>query len=195
MSSRATVLIARRSIRARIGRLIAISIAILVGVSFVVGSFVLADSLRKTFDDLFTQISQNVDLRVRSGVAFGEDDVQVQRDPIPASLLETVQGVDGVAATEPLLQRFAQIVDPAGDVVKTQGAPTLGVGWSGDQDLSGLIIKDGAAPSGIDQVAIDKATADREDIAVGDQINVITDTGTFPFTVTALVGLGDSDGF
>ena len=61
MSSRATVLIARRSIRARFGRLIAISIAILVGVSFVVGSFVLADSLRKTFDDLFTQISQNVE--------------------------------------------------------------------------------------------------------------------------------------
>ena len=79
-----TVLIARRSIRARFGRLIAISIAILVGVSFVVGSFVLADSLRKTFDDLFTQISQNVDLRVRSSVAFGDDDVQVQRDPIPA---------------------------------------------------------------------------------------------------------------
>ena len=84
-----TVLIARRSIRARLGRLIAISIAILVGVSFVVGSFVLADSLRKTFDDLFTQISQNVDLRVRSSVAFGDDDVQVQRDPIPASLLPT----------------------------------------------------------------------------------------------------------
>ena len=35
------------SIRARLGRLIAIAIAILVGVSFVVGSFVLADSLRK----------------------------------------------------------------------------------------------------------------------------------------------------
>jgi putative ABC transport system permease protein len=195
MSSRATILIARKSIRARIGRLIAISIAILVGVSFVVGSFVLADSLRKTFDDLFTQISQNIDLRVRSGVAFGDDDVQVQRDPIPAALLETVQGVEGVAATEPLLQRFAQIVDPAGDVVTTQGAPTLGVGWTGDQDLSGLIVKEGAPPSGIDQVAIDKATADREKIAVGDQIQVITDTGTYPFTVTALVGLGDSDGF
>ena len=65
MSTQATVLIARRSIRARLGRLIAISIAIVVGVSFVVGSFVLADSLRKTFDDLFTQISENVDLQVR----------------------------------------------------------------------------------------------------------------------------------
>jgi putative ABC transport system permease protein len=179
MSSRATVLIARRSIRARFGRLIAISIAILVGVSFVVGSFVLADSLRKTFDDLFTQISQNVDLRVRSAVAFGDDDVQVQRDPIPASVLQDVEGVEGVAATEPLLQRFAQIIAPDGEVVKTQGAPTLGVAWTGNEDLSGLTIKEGAAPSGLEQVAVDKATADREDIAVGDQIQVITDTGTY----------------
>ena len=44
-------------------------------------------------------------------------------------------------------------------------------------------------------MAIDKATADREDFAVGDTIQVITDTGTYPFTITALVGLGDSDGF
>ena len=194
MSTAATVLIARRSIRARLGRLIAISIAILVGVAFVVGSFVLADSLRKTFDDLFTSISQNVDLQVRSSVAFGEDDIDVDRDPVPASVLDTVRGVEGVAAAEPTIQRYAQIITPAGEVVTTQGAPTFGVGWA-NTPLEGLTLKEGAAPSGPDQAAVDKATADREDIAVGDQIQVITDTGTYPVEVTGLVGLGDSDGF
>jgi putative ABC transport system permease protein len=194
MSTRATALIARRSIRARFGRLIAISIAILVGVSFVVGSFVLADSLRKTFDDLFTNISQNVDLEVRSSVAFGEDDTQTQRDPVPASLLDTVRGVEGVKLAEPTIQRYAQIIDPQGELVKTQGAPTFGVSWS-NSPLSGLTIKQGQPPSGADQVAIDKATADRAGIKVGDKIQVTTDTGTYPATVTALVGLGDSDGF
>src|SRR5215211_1936206 len=105
MSVKSTALIARRSIRARFGRLIAIAIAIVVGVAFVVGSFVLADSLRKTFDDLFTQISENLDLRVRSSVAFGDDDVMVQRDPIAASVNDTVLQVEGVTATEPVLQR------------------------------------------------------------------------------------------
>jgi len=194
MSTQATVLIARRSIRARLGRLIAISIAILVGVAFVVGSFVLADSLRKTFDDLFTNISQNVDLQVRASVAFGEGDVQTQRDPIPTSLLETVRGVDGVQVAEGTIQRYAQIVTPKGEVVKTQGAPTLGVSWS-NSPLSGLTIKEGSPPTTIDQVAIDKATADREALKLGDKIQVITDTGTYPATITALVGLGDTDGF
>jgi putative ABC transport system permease protein len=194
MSTQATVLIARRSIRARLGRLIAISIAILVGVSFVVGSFVLADSLRKTFDDLFTNISQNVDLQVRHSVAFGQDDANVQRDPVPASLLDTVRGVEGVQLAEGNIQRYAQIIDPKGEVVKTQGAPTLGVAWS-NSPLSGLTIKEGTPPSGMDQVAIDKATADRENIKLGDRIQVITDVGTYPMTVTTLVGLGDTDGF
>ncbi|MET0578344.1 MAG: FtsX-like permease family protein, partial [Ilumatobacteraceae bacterium] len=196
MSFKSTALVARKSIRARIGRLIAISIAILVGVSFVVGSFVLADSLRKTFDDLFTQISQNVDLRVRSTVAFGENDVNVQRDPIPESLADQIADVDGVAAIEPVLSRYAQLVGPDGEAIKTQGAPTLGVAWTGNQDLSGLVIKgEGSPPSGPDQVAIDKATADREDLAVGDSIQVLTDAGSGTYTITALVGLGDSDGF
>ena len=121
MSFKSTALIARKSIRARFGRLIAISIAILVGVSFVVGSFVLADSLRNTFDDLFTQISQNVDLQVRSSVAFGEDNVDLQRDPIPASLADQVAQVEGVAATEPLLQRYAQLVDKDGEPISDPG--------------------------------------------------------------------------
>ena len=44
-------------------------------------------------------------------------------------------------------------------------------------------------------MAIDKATADREDFVVGDTITVLTDTGSRTFTITALVGLGDTDGF
>ncbi len=196
MSTQATVLIARRSIRARLGRLIAISIAIVVGVSFVVGSFVLADSLRKTFDDLFTNISENVDLQVRASVAFGEGDANTQRDPIPASLADTVAKIEGVQAVEPNVQRYAQLLDKDGQAVKTQGAPTLGVSWTGDESLSGVVIKgEGRPPSGAHEVAIDKATAEREDFHVGDQVTVLTDTGSGTYTITALVGLGDSDGF
>ncbi len=198
MSVKSTALIARRSIRARLGRLISIAIAILIGVAFVVGSFVLADSLRKTFDDLFTQISQDIDLQVRSAVAFegsaasGTD----QRDPVPAALVDQIAAVDGVAAVEPNLLRYAQLVDQDGEAVTTQGAPTFGGNWDGDSSLSGIRIKgEGVPPSGPDQVAIDKASADREDFAVGDRISVLTDTGTHQFTITALIGLGDSDGF
>src|SRR5262245_25655096 len=137
MSVKSTALIARRSIRARFGRLIAIAIAILIGVAFVVGAFVLADSLRKTFDDLFNQISENIDLQVRSALAFegsaasGTD----QRDPVPAALVDEVGAVDGVAAVEPNLLRYGQLVDRDGEAITTPGAPAFGGNWDGDSSV------------------------------------------------------------
>ena len=180
MSYKSTALIARKSIRARIGRLIGISIAIVVGVSFVVGSFVLADSLRNTFDNLFTQITENVDLQVRSSVAFESDAGEIdQRDPIPASLADAGRGRRRrrrhratAAALRPARRQGGR-----GDHHR-RARRRCGVAWTGDSSLSGLEIKgEGRPPVGPDQVAIDKATADREDFVVGDTITVLTDTG------------------
>ncbi len=69
-----TSLIARKSIRARLGRTIAIVFAVVAGVSFVSGSFVLADSLKQSFDGLIEDLVQDVDLQVRGVNAFEDDD-------------------------------------------------------------------------------------------------------------------------
>ena len=56
-------------------------------------------------------------------------------------------------------------------------------------------MKEGQPPVGPDQLAIDKATADRVGFEVGDQVAYVTDTGRFEGTISATVGLGDTDGF
>ena len=133
MSARSTLLLARKSLRARLGRTIAIAVAIFAGVSFVVGSFVLADSLRATFTNLFAEINENIDLQVRASIAFGDESV-AEREPIPLALGDEIAAVEGVAVIEPFLQRYAQILRPDGTAVTTQGAPLLGVTWSGNPD-------------------------------------------------------------
>lgn len=188
----AGTLIARKSIRARWGRTLAIAFAITASVSFVVGSFVLADSLRATFDNLFTELNQNVDLEVRSVQQF---DTNAARDPIPLSLVDTVKAVDGVAVAQPSLQRYAQLLDRDGKAIGTGGAPTIGVSWDGPDGIAGVTLKAGRAPKGPDEVAIDKATADRAKFAVGDSIEYLTDAGRFKATVVGLVGLGSADSF
>ena len=111
MSSRSTSLIARRSIRSRLGRTIAIAFAIAISVAFVVGSFVLADSMRSGFDTLFSDAFAKTDLQVRTALAFGDNnDPTVTRDPVPADLVDTVAAVPGVADADGMLQRTAQIV-------------------------------------------------------------------------------------
>ncbi len=188
----AGTLIARKSIRARWGRTLAILFAITASVSFVVGSFVLADSLRATFDNLFQELNEDVDLEVRAAQAFESDDA---RDPIDVAIADSIRAVDGVAIAEPILQRYAQLLDADGEAITPPGGPTIGVSWEGDDGLQGVTIKQGQAPNGPGELAIDKATADTEGFAVGDTVSYLTDVGTFEGKITATVGLGSADSF
>lgn len=187
------VTLARKSLRARVGRSIFTGLAILAGVAFVAGSFVLADSMTKTFDDLIDGLTGELDLQVRSELTV--DELDAVRDPLPTSVVDDVAAVPGVAVAEGSYGRFAQMIDPDGEPVVTQGAPTLGVSWTPDSDLSGVVLKEGRAPEGLEEVAIDKATADRVGFEVGDTIGVILNEGQAEFEIVGLVGLGNSDGF
>ncbi len=183
----------RRSLSASKGRSILIGLTIFLGVSFVAGSFVLADSLRKTFDDLFTGVYAGVDLDIRSQLAFGQDAGQ-PRDPVPLSLLAEVRQLDGVAAATPTLQRTATIIGSDGKAVATRGAPTYGMSWDADSTF-GAKVREGRTPNGPDEVAMDQATADREGFHLGDQVEVSVPAGRRSFTLVGLVGLGNTTGF
>ncbi|MGB0112490.1 MAG: FtsX-like permease family protein [Ilumatobacteraceae bacterium] len=184
-------LIARKSIRARWGRTLAIAFAITASVSFVVGSFVLADSLKATFDGLFQELNQNIDLEVRTTQEFDTDNA---RDPIDVTVADTIRDVDGVAVVEPVLQRYAQVLDADGGLLPGTGGPSLGVSWD-DGGIAGVTIKEGRPPLGPDELAIDKATADRAGFVVGDTVNYLTDVGTFDGELVGTVGLGSGDSF
>jgi putative ABC transport system permease protein len=188
----AGTLIARKSIRARWGRTLAILFAITASVSFVVGSFVLADSLRATFNDLFTELGENIDLEVRSAQEFDSNDA---RDPVDVTLADAIRDIDGVLIVEPALQRYAQLIDADGEVITPAGGPTLGVSWEGDDGIAGVTIKDGRPPMGPDELAVDKATADSQGFAIGDRVAYLTDVGQFDGTITATIGLGSGDSF
>ena len=187
--------LARKSLRARWGRNMFIALAIALGVSFVAGSFVLADSMRATFDDLFDELSEDLDLQVRTVLdGVGATDEAV-RDPVPAELLQEVAAVPGVGEAIGEYQRFALIVDPEGEAVTTGGAPTLGLAWH-DTNLAGAIdITDGRAPSGLTEVMIGKDTADDVGYEIGDQVPVIFDQGQQVFTLTGLVARDDGSSF
>ena len=118
------VKLARKSLRARLGRSIFIGLTILAGVAFVSGSFILADSLKGTFDELIDGLTGDIDLEVRSQLTV--DDLDAVRDPLPRSLVDEVAAIPGVAVAEGGYGRFAQMLDPEGEPVTTQGAPTLG---------------------------------------------------------------------
>ena len=190
-----TSLIARKSIRARLGRTIAIVIAVVAGVSFVSGSFVLADSLKQSFDGLIDDLVQDVDLQVRGTTAFVDDSFGADQDapPISIDVADQLRDIDGIAVIEPDLTARAQILNEDGDPIVVTG-PMFGTQYQPDT-LAGVVIKTGRASVGPDELVLDKATADREGLDVGDSVSYSTDTGIYTGELVGTVGTSDSDSF
>lgn len=190
-----TTLIARKSIRARLGRTIAIVFAVVAGVSFVSGSFVLADSLKQSFDGLIEDLVQDVDLQVRGTAAFGDDSFGGDDDPLPISIdvADRLRGIEGIEVIEPDFNGRAQILNADGDPIVVTG-PMFGTQFQPDT-LAGIEIKSGRAPSGPDELVLDKATADREGFELNGDVSYSTDTGVYTGTLVGTVGTPDSDSF
>jgi putative ABC transport system permease protein len=174
-------------------RLALTAIAVVLGVAFVAGTFVLTDTINKTFDTLFTEISAGSDITVRAESGFGDDaNLDVSRNTVPSSLLAAVRSVPGVAAAEGSVTGYAQFVDEEGKAVTTTGAPTLGFNWT-DPGQSPLRLRSGREPQQPGEVVVDAVTARDHDFAIGDRVKVLFRGPTEEFTVVGIAGFGEAD--
>ena len=91
-----------RAIRQHPARFALTTFAVVLGVGFVVGAFVVTDTVRTAVGGLFTDISAGVDVsvRARSNLEAGAQGGPASRGRIPDTVLATVLGVDGVEAAQ-----------------------------------------------------------------------------------------------
>ena len=99
-------------------RLALTALAIVLGVTFISGTFVLTDTLQNTFTMLFGNIYQKVDFQVR-GVAQLGTGANATRNELPESLLATVRRVPGVEAAQGQVTGYAQFVARDGKAIAT----------------------------------------------------------------------------
>jgi putative ABC transport system permease protein len=175
-------------------RLAATALAIVLGVSFVAGTYVLTDTITASFDSLFKQVTQGIDVAVRSEETFGGFETGEVRDPMPAALLDRVKAVDGVRVAEGNVTGYAQLVGKDGKAVTTGGAPSLGVSFNQDtQFTAGSTVRSGRLPSGPTELAIDAKTAEDTGYQVGDRVKVLFQGPAREFTVAGVIGFGEAD--
>jgi putative ABC transport system permease protein len=159
-----------KSLLARKLRLTLTSIAIVLGVSFIVASFVVADTLRTTFDNLAEDIQGDTDITVRRFQEFGNDQ---SRQPIDESVLPLVQGVDGVKAAAPNIGVPGVALIKDGEAVGNQmGPPVIGINYDLTPELNTFVITDGRPPEGPDEFALDDKAAEEDDFEVGQTYTV-----------------------
>jgi putative ABC transport system permease protein len=175
------------------------ALAVVLGVAFVSGTFVLTDTINKTFTNLFEQTTKGIDVAVRSTSNVTGQGGQ-SRAPIPASLLAKIKGDDktkgipGVRDAEGTVNGYAQFIGRDGKPVTTGGAPTLGISLSTVPELqAGAVLREGSRPNGPDEVAIDAHTASKQSFHVGDQVRILFQGPPRTFTVSGIIGFGSAD--
>src|SRR5262245_17746872 len=175
-------------------RLALTALAIVLGVSFVSGTYVLTDTMNATFTQLFKDTTKGTDVVIQTKQTFNGGNMGDVRDPLPESLLEQVKAVDGVKTAEGSVNGFAQFLGKNGKAVTTGGAPTLGVSASESPELSSAVtLRSGTLPHGPDQVAVDARTASKQGFKVGDTVKVLSQGPAKPYTVSGIIGFGSAD--
>jgi putative ABC transport system permease protein len=172
-------------------RLALTALAIVLGVTFISGTFVLTDTLQNTFNTLFGNIYAKVDFQVR-GVAQLGSGAGATRNELPESLLAMIRQVPGVAAADGQVTGYAQFVAKNGKAIATGGgAPTIGVAYDLDQRISPLRLIAGGPPTTQDDVVMDAGTATKYGFTAGQRVRIIS-AGLPPrfFTITGIAQFG-----
>ncbi len=179
-----------KSLFARKLRFALTSFAVVLSVAFVSGSFITADSLRATFDDIAEEVVSNVNVQVRGIAAFVDDDST--RPPVPEEVVEAISAVDGVAYAQGNVFGFPR-VSYEGELLTTVGGPTLGYNYDPDNPISPVTLVPGSRAPDSGEVMIDSITADRYGIVIGDTVNIRTLAEPEDFVVTGLFFFGEED--
>jgi putative ABC transport system permease protein len=174
-------------------RLALTALAIVLGVTFISGTFVLTDTLNSTFSNLFTSVYSKIDFQVRGVAQFGSG-ASATRNSLPDSLLARVRGVPGVAGAYGNVEGYAQFIAPDGKPISSS-VGTVGVGWDTDKQISNLHLIAGNPPTAGNDVVMDAATAQSHGFKIGQQVRILGGglKSAQAFTITGIAQFGNVD--
>ncbi|MEU8339847.1 ABC transporter permease [Micromonospora tulbaghiae] len=178
-----------KSLLARKLRLLLSGLAVVLGVMFVSGAFVLTDTLGRSFDAVFADAYAEVDVSVEAKPKIDVSTAEGMplSTPMPASVLDRIKAVPGVADAEGVVAADgARMIGSNGKVVTSFGPPQLGQNWLGESDL--VEIREGRAPQADDEIVINTALAEAGKVKVGDRVGVLTLAPKKEFTLVGVFG-------
>lgn len=165
------------------------ALAVFLGVAFVAGTYVLTDTINKSFDDIFSEAVKGTDVAVTPRVPVAQDD----RDPpaFPAKILDEVRGVPGVRKAVGGIFSMVKLVDAKGDPLVAGFAPNF-VASALPQPFETFTYTQGRPPRNANEAALDAASAKRAKLRVGGQIGVAGERAIKRYRIVGLVRLGET---
>ena len=181
--------VALRGIAARKLRAAITVVAVLLGVAFIAGSYVLTDTINRSFDDIFDTAYQGTDVAISSSTTGQMGGAEPP--PFSARYLERVRQVDGVEKAAGGILSTARFVDEDGDPTGHGFAPQFATSVA-PKPFETLTFTEGRPPETADETALDESTSDREGLGIGDTLRIAGEAGVKSYEIVGLQRLGDT---
>ncbi|HEX3608857.1 MAG TPA: FtsX-like permease family protein [Solirubrobacterales bacterium] len=179
--------LALKSLWARRARAVGTTLAVVLGVAFVAGSYVLTDTIFAAFDEIFTE-----SLSGTSVVISAENPVKQENGETPtisASLLPRVRKTPGVKLAAGAIFSRGGFFDSEGDKIGNKFAPKF-ISSELPGGLESLTYIEGRRPRGPTEASLDKAAAEASGVELGEEIKLIGQGSARSFEVVGFTRLG-----
>jgi putative ABC transport system permease protein len=178
-----------RGLSARKLRTALTAISIVLGVALVAGTFILTDSINRSFDRIFATGASGYDVAVTPREVVKSDNVRTP--PMSEALVARTQAVAGVRRAIGQVFSQAVIYDKQGRRLSTH-APNF-VASASPPPFDPFRYVHGRPPSGPDQVALDQHTASTRGFHLGDRVAISGQAPLQRFRVVGIAKYGNVD--
>jgi putative ABC transport system permease protein len=181
--------LALKSLWARKVRALTTIFAVVLGVAFVAGSYVLTDTIFAAFDEIFSE-----SLSGTSVVITAENPVKQENGEVPtisAALLPRVQKTAGVRLASGAIFTPGAFFDENGEKIGNKFAPKF-ISSTLPDGLEALNYLEGHLPRGPREASIDKAAAESGNLKLGQTIELIGQGKAQRFRLVGLTKLGSA---
>jgi putative ABC transport system permease protein len=181
--------LALKSLWARKARAIGTTLAVVIGVAFVAGTYILTDTIFAAFDEIFSD-----SLKGTSVVVTGRDLVEQESGEVPtinAKLLRRAQTTPGVQLAAGAIFTPGGFFDSKGEKIGNKFAPKF-ISSTLPDGLESLTYLEGHQPRGPTEASIDQAAAEEANLSLGEEIEIVGERRAKRYRLVGFTRLGNA---
>ncbi len=181
--------LALKSLWARKLRALTTTFAVVIGIAFVAGSYVLTDTILAAFDEIFSESLQGTSVVVTAQNPVEQDNGEVPT--ISARLLPRIQQTPGVKLAAGAIFTPGAFFDSEGEKIGNKFAPKF-ISSTLPGSLESLTYVDGHRPRGPTEASIDRAAAENSGLELGQKIGLLGQGKIRQFQLVGFTQLGSA---
>jgi len=181
--------LALKSLWARRVRALTTTLAVVIGVAFVAGTYILTDTTFAAFDEIFEDSLRGTDV-----VITARDEVRQESGEVPSfggGALAPVKRVEGVRVAAGAIGTPGGFFDSEGEAIGSKFAPKF-IASNLPDGLESLTYFEGRKPRSATEASIDEGAAEEAGLEVGDTIRLASVERAKSFRLVGITRLGDA---